>query len=140
MTWLVDTNVLSELRKGDRAHAGIRAWFAAVDDADVFTSVLVLGEIRRGIESIRRRDRPAALALEQWLIRLATGFGDRVLPVDARVADRWGTLSVPDPIPTVDGLLAATALVHDHVLVTRNIRDVVDTGVPLFDPTGPTGA
>ena len=135
MSWLVDTNVLSELRKGDRAHAGIRAWFAGAREAELFTSVLVLGEIRRGIESIRRRDAPSALALEQWLARLASDFADRVLPVDARVADRWGGLNVPDPIPTVAGLLAATALVHDLVLVTRNVRDVEGTGVRLWDPT-----
>ncbi len=135
MSWLVDTNVLSELRKGVRAHAGVRAWFADAREGELFTSVLVLGEIRRGIESIRSRDASSALALEQWLARLASDFADRVLPVDARVADRWGSLNVPDPIPTVDGLLAATALEHDLVLVTRNVRDVERTGVRLFDPT-----
>ena len=88
MSWLVDTNVLSELRKGDRAHSGIRAWFTDAREAELFTSVLVLGEIRRGIESIRRRDAPSAMALEQWLERLASDFADRVPPVDARVADR----------------------------------------------------
>jgi len=135
VSWLVDTNVLSELRKGDRANAGIRAWFADAREDELFTSVLVLGEIRRGIESIRRRDLPSAIALEQWLTRLATDFADRVLSVDARVADRWGSLNVPDPIPTVDGLLASTALVHDLVLVTRNLRDVDRTGARLCDPT-----
>lgn len=136
MTWLVDTNILSELRKGDRAHPGVRAWFADAREEDLFTSVLVLGEVRRGIESIRRRDEPSALALEQWLTRLTTGFADRVLPVNASVADRWGFLNVPDPIPTVDGLLAATALVHDLILVTGNTRDVASTGARLLDPTG----
>lgn len=135
MSWLLDTNIVSELRKGDRAEIRLRSWFAQVADDELFTSVLVLGEIRRGIESIRRRDQPAALALEQWLIRMATGFGERVLPIDARVADRWGALNVPDPVPTVDGLLAATALVHDLTLVTRNIKHVAGTGVRTFDPT-----
>jgi predicted nucleic acid-binding protein len=135
VSWLVDTNVLSEIRKGPRADEGIQAWFAEADDKDLYTSVLVLGEIRRGIESIRRRDTASALALEQWLIRLATGFGERILPVDLRVADRWGALNVPDPVPTIDGLLAATALVHDLVLVTRNLRDVAATGVQVLDPT-----
>ena len=135
MSWLVDTNVLSELRKGVRANPEIRAWFADAQEDELFTSVLVLGEIRRVIESIRHRDVPSALALEQWLQRLANDFADRVLPVDARVADRWGNLNVPDPIPTVDGLLAATALVHDLILVTRNVRDVERTGVRLWDPT-----
>ncbi len=135
MSWLIDTNILSELRKGERANDGIRGWFADTREEDLFTSVLVLGELRRGIGLLRRRDVPSALALEQWLIRLTQTFSDRVLPVDARVADRWGTLSVPDPVPTVDGLLAATALVHNHVLVTRNVRDVAATGVQLLDPT-----
>lgn len=135
MTWLVDTNILSELRKGSRANEGVRAWFSDAEEADLFTSVLVLGEIRRGIESIRRRDEPSALALDQWLARLIADFGDRVLPIDADVADRWGALNVPDPIPTVDGLLAATALVHDLFLVTRNVRDVARTGVKVLDPT-----
>lgn len=137
MSWLVDTNVLSELRKGDRAHDGIRDWFAAADETELFTSVLVLGEIRRGIESLRRRDPTAAVALEQWLVRLQTSFSDRVLPVNDRVADRWGFLNVPDPLPTVDGLLAATALEHDLVLVTRNTRDVARTGARVLDPTAP---
>jgi predicted nucleic acid-binding protein len=137
MSWLVDTNVLSELRKGDRGDPGIRAWFDEAGEEDLYTSVLVLGEVRRGIESIRRRDIPSALALEHWLARLTTSFADRVLPIDGLVADRWGALNVPDPVPTVDGLLAATALVHDLVLVTRNVRDVASTGVRVLDPTSP---
>lgn len=135
MSWLVDTNIVSELRKGDRASDGIGSWFAGTREEELFTSVLVLGELRRGVESIRRRDIAAAAALDQWLDRLLTNFADRVLPVDAPIADRWGRLNVPDPIPTVDGLLAATALVHDLVLVTRNTRDIVRTGVRLLDPT-----
>jgi predicted nucleic acid-binding protein len=137
VSWLVDANILSELRKGDRANEAVRAWFADAGEERLFTSVMVLGEVRRGIESIRRRDVPSALALEQWLTRLTTSFADRVLTIDARVADRWGRLNVPDPIPTVDGLLAATALVHDLVLVTRNTRDVEHTGARLLDPTTP---
>jgi predicted nucleic acid-binding protein len=137
VSWLVDTDVLSELRKGDRTNDGVRAWFSQAREDDLFTSVLVLGEVRRGIESIRRRDPTAAIALEQWLTRLATTFSERVLPVDTRIADRWGALNVPDPLPTVDGLLAATAIVHDLVLVTRNTRDVERTGVRLLDPTAP---
>lgn len=135
MSWLLDTNIVSELRKGERADERLRTWFASVDDDEVFTSVLVLGEIRRGVESIRRRDASSALAIEQWLIRLATGFGDRILPIDVRVANRWGALNVPDPIPTVDGLLVATALVHDLTLVTRYVKDVATTGVRTLDPT-----
>jgi len=133
---LIDTNVLSELRKRSRAHPAVRAWFDGTDERELFTSVLVLGEVRRGVESIRRRDAIAAEALDQWQRRLVETFGDRVLPVDARIADRWGALNVPDPVPTIDGLLAATALVHDFTLVTRNVRDVVRTGVRLLNPFG----
>lgn len=134
MSWLIDTNVLSELRKGQRADAGVRRWFEETADGDLFTSALVVGEIRRGVESIRRRDRAAAAALSRWLEALVERFGDRLLPIDAAVASRWGELNVPDPVPTVDGLLAATALVHDLTLVTRNGRDVARTGVQVLNP------
>ena len=134
MSWLLDTNVLSELRKHDRCDPGVRAWFDGALADELFTSVLVIGEIRRGIESIRRRDVPSALALDQWLARIGESFQDRVLPVDMRVAERWGRLDGPGSIPTVDGLLAATALVHGHTLVTRNVRDVERTGVVYLDP------
>jgi len=135
VTWLVDTNILSELRKGDRANPGIRAWFDSAADGDLYTSVLVLGEVRRGIETIRRRDVPSALALEQWLARVTAEFSDRTLPIDATITHRWGALDVPDPVPTVDGLVAATALVHDLVVVTRNTRDMARTGAKVLDPT-----
>ena len=78
----------------------------------------------------------AAEALDQWHHRLLETFGERVLPIDDRIADRWGALSVPDQLPTVDGLLAATALVHDFTLVTRNVRDVARTGARLLNPFG----
>jgi hypothetical protein len=135
VSWLLDTNIVSELRKGERADPRLRAWFTASDEEALFTSVLVIGEIRRGIESLRRRDVPSALALEHWLAALTDGFADRILPVDRNVAEEWGRLNVPDPVPTVDGLLAATARVHGLTLVTRNTRDVTRTGVPLLDPT-----
>jgi hypothetical protein len=135
MGWLVDTNILSELRKGESGDQGVQDWFAESVADELFTSVLVVGELRRGIESIRRRDVPSALALDQWLARLTIDFADRVLPIDSDIADRWGHLNLPDPLPTVDGLLAATALVHDLVLVTRNTRDVARTGARLLDPT-----
>ena len=134
MSWLLDTNVLSELRKHDRCDPGVRAWFDGASADELFTSILVIGEIRRAVESIRSRDVPSALALDQWLARIGESFQDRVLPVDMHVAERWGRLEGPGPIPTVDGLLAATALVHGHTLVTRNVRDVERTGVAYLDP------
>jgi len=132
--YLLDTNVLSELRKGARADSGVRSWFEGSIEDELFTSVLVFGELRRGVESVRRRDPTGAVALEQWLMRMAETFGDRVVRIDARVADRWGSINVPDPLPTVDGLLAATALVHEMILVTRNVRDVARTGVAVVNP------
>lgn len=134
MSFLLDTNVVSELRKGSRAHPGARRWFESLEAEEVFLSVIVIGEIRRGIESIRRRDRASATALDRWLRQIVGTHGDRILPIDARVAEEWGRLNVPDPIPVVDGLMAATARVHNLTLVTRNLRDVERTGIPLLNP------
>jgi toxin FitB len=133
---LLDTNVVSELRKGARAHVLVRAWFAGVDDRDVHLSVLVIGELRRGIESIRRRNAGQAQALERWLTRLTLQHGDRILPVDRRVADQWGRFSSARSASPVDTLMAATAHVHEMVLVTRNVRDVAWTGVACLNPFG----
>ncbi len=133
MSFLLDTNVVSEIRKR-RPDRGVRIWFAEVSGADLYLSVLVLGEIRQGVERRRRRDRDAAEALDRWLEELHRSFADRVLPVTAAIADRWGGLNVPDRVPTVDGLLAATALEHGMVLVTRNVTDVERTGVAVLDP------
>lgn len=132
--YLLDTNVLSELRKGQRANAGVLAWISSVADSDLFLSVLVTGELRQGVERVRLRDPSQAARLERWLRSLVDDYADRLLPVDAAVADLWGRLNVPDPMPTVDGLLAATALVHDLTLVTRNVKDVKRTGVRVLNP------
>jgi predicted nucleic acid-binding protein len=135
--YLIDTNVLSELRKGQRCHGGVAAWFASVKDGEIFLSVLVIGEIRRGIELIRRRDPPQAVSLEAWLRSVETRYGARILLISRDVAEAWGRLSVPDRPPVVDALLAATALVHGHTLVTRNTRDVARTGAALLNPFDP---
>jgi predicted nucleic acid-binding protein len=132
--FLVDTNVLSELRKGARADANVRRWFEGVDENAIFLSVLVTGEIRRGIEAIRKRDSRAASTLERWLDNLLRAHSDRVLPVDAATADEWGRLDAHGSLPVVDGLLAATARVHSLTLVTRNVKDVARTGVNILDP------
>jgi toxin FitB len=134
LSYLIDTNVLSELRKGRRCDPNVVRWFSAVSDEDVFLSVLVIGEIRRGIERIRRRDARSAKTLDAWLRRLLAGHRDRILPVDEVIAEEWGRLSVPDPIPVVDGLMAATARVHGLTLATRNVRDVARTGVSCVNP------
>ncbi|MFL6127941.1 MAG: type II toxin-antitoxin system VapC family toxin [Mycobacteriales bacterium] len=133
MSFLLDTNVVSELRKREPDGA-VTSWLASAPAADLYLSVLVVGEIRNGIERLARRDREQASAHEKWLADLLDLYRDRVAPVTAEVADTWGRLNVPDPLPVVDGLLAATALVHDWTLVTRNTADVRRTGVRLLDP------
>lgn len=134
MGFLIDTNVLSELRKHGRCNAGVQAWFAGVATDQLYVSVIVTGEIRRGVELLKRRDPVAAVALEDWLTRLQLALGTRLLPVTAGIAQCWGRLGVPDPLPVADGLIAATALVHDLTLVTRNTRDMGRTGARLLDP------
>jgi len=136
--FLLDTNVLSELRKGARADANVRRWLENVDENLLFLSVLVTGEIRRGLEAIRQRDLRAAAALERWLDTLVQAHSDRVLPVDAATADEWGRLDARGSLPVVDGLLAATARVHDLTLVTRNVKDVARTGINVLDPFAST--
>ena len=137
MTYLLDTNVLSELRKGRRCNPRVAAWFSGVADADLCLSVLVVGEIRRGIEAIRRRNGARAAALDQWLARLVRDHGERILPVDRRVAEEWGRLTAARAASVVDALLAATARVHGLTLVTRNVRDVQWTGVSCVNPFTP---
>jgi hypothetical protein len=134
MNYLLDTNVISELRKGERCDANVAGWFAAVDDDALYLSVLVVGEIRQGIERARPRDPAKAAVLEAWVEALTAEYAERFLPIDQRVAETWGGLGAARPIPTVDGLLAATALAHDMILVTRNMRDIAGTGARLLDP------
>ncbi len=134
MSYLLDTNIISELRKGERANSNVAAWFAGIADEEVFLSVLTIGEIRRGIESVRRRDPDSAAALDRWLALLTEAYADRILSVDRAVAEEWGRMNVPDPLPVVDGLLAATARVLGLTLVTRNVADVKGTGAQLLDP------
>ncbi len=134
MSYLVDTNVLSELRKGRRAHPGVIGWFATVSDDEIYLSVLTVGEIRKGVENIRRRDRPAARRLDSWLRRVVTAHEERILPIDRDVAEEWGRLNVPDPLPVVDGLIVATARVYGLTLATRNVKDVARTGVACVNP------
>jgi predicted nucleic acid-binding protein len=137
VSYLVDTNVLSELRKGRQCNPHVSRWFSGVPDDEVYLSVLVVGEIRRGVERIRRRDARSARALDAWLRRLLTGHRDRLLSVDEAVADEWGRLNVTDPIPVVDGLMAATARVHGLTLATRNVKEVARTGVACVNPFEP---
>ena len=137
MNYLIDTNVISELRKGVRADPRVVAWFAGLASEEVFLSALTLGEIRRGIESIRRRDPKSAGVLESWLGRVADQHRDRVIPVDQAIAEEWGRMNVPDPLPVIDGLLAATAMVLGLTLATRNTADIERSGVTCVNPFVP---
>lgn len=134
MNVLVDTNVISELRRGRSAEPRVRTWFAAMPPENVFTSVIVLGEIRRGIELISRRDKPQAQALGQWFELVRERLGDRVLAVDEPVMMLWAQISVPDILPAYDGLIAATALLHGLAVATRNTRDYRRSGVQVVYP------
>jgi hypothetical protein len=134
LSYLVDTNVISELRKRERGHPGVVRWAASVEPMELHTSVLVIGEIRHGIELKRRSDTAQAAALEVWLDQLRAGLGGRILPVDERIAEAWGRLGIPDPVPSIDGLIAATAMVHGLTVVTRNVSDLARTGVAVLDP------
>lgn len=134
MSYLLDTNVISELRKGDRADPSAVAWFGDLAEEEIYLSVLTIGEIRRGIESVRRRDPDSALALDSWLARLSEDHRDRILPIDRAISEEWGRMSVPDPLSVIDGLLAATAKVKGLTFATRNVADVERTGVEILDP------
>ena len=109
-------------------------WFETVEHSDLFLGVLVLGEIRKGIEQARATDPAKARALERWLNDLEQTYADHILPISPDVADQWGRLSALRPLSTVEGLLAATALVHDLTLVTRNVQHVAHTGAKLLNP------
>jgi len=134
VSYLVDTNIVSELRKGARCDAGVARWFAGVADDELFLSTLVLGEIRKGIELARPRDPGKAMALEHWLEQVAAAFGGRVLGIDRAVADTWGRMRAIRPVPVIDGLLAATAAVNGLTLVTRNARDSAGLGAMVLNP------
>jgi predicted nucleic acid-binding protein len=131
--YLLDTNVISEIRKA-QGNAKVKRWFEETAADNLYLSVLTVGEIRNGIERLRHRDPAQARAFDTWLEALHRDFAERLLPITAEIADEWGRLGVPDPIPTVDGLLAATARLGGLTLVTRNVSDVAPTGVRLLNP------
>ena len=133
MRYLLDTNVLGDARK--QVRPGLNAWVAAQPRADLAISVITLLEIERGVLRIERRDPVAGSHLRTWLSRdVPAALDGMVLDVDQRIARRAASLHVPDPMPEMDALIAATALVHDLTLVTRNTKDFQRTGVALLDP------
>jgi toxin FitB len=138
VTLLLDTNVLSELRRGERCNPRVRQWAVSTTQSELHTSVIVLGELKRGVERVRPKNPRFAAELERWLSRLIARMGDRILPVDQAVALAWGRIVAPRTVPPIDGLLVATALVHGLTLVTRNVKDIADLGVSYLNPFEPT--
>lgn len=134
MRYLVDTNVISELRKGNSCNRNVERWHREIDETDIFVSVLVFGEIRKGAEKIRHRDPERAGVLEDWIVALYAALGDRVLPLTAEIAEEWGRMSAMRTVPIVDCLLAATAKVHELTIASRNTADFAGLDVPVFDP------
>jgi len=133
MTYLLDTNVLSETRKRQPA-VGVADWIAATPPDRMHISVLTLGEIEQGIAKSRSRgDRHQVAALERWLQDIQTGFEDRILPVSLPVATTWGR-QPQQPLPPIDALIAATARVHGLTMVTRNVKDFEPAGIPVLNP------
>ena len=132
--YLLDTNIISEIRKGPRCHPNVAAWYSNLEEESLYLSVLVLGEIRKGIEGLRDRDAGKANELDLWLEQLQTSFQSQILPVDIAISQEWGRLSSLHTVPVIDGLLAATATAHRLVLVTRNTRDFADLGIQLLNP------
>jgi hypothetical protein len=136
VSYLVDTNVISEVRRRGRS-PHVAAWVSSVPEDALYISVLTIGEIRKGIESLRHRDSPRALSIESWLATVEVNFADRTLLIDKDVAHEWGLLNATRPLPAVDSLLAATARVRGLTLVTRNTRDFEGLGVRLLNPFEP---
>lgn len=133
--YLVDTNVISEARKGARANPGVRQFFQTTPSGELYLAVQTVGEIRRGVEAIRHRgDLLQARQLEQWLAMLTDTYADRVLDFDLECAQVWGRLMSPLAQHPIDKQIAAIALIHDLTVVTRNTEDFRGTGVRLRNP------
>ncbi|MBI5443682.1 MAG: type II toxin-antitoxin system VapC family toxin [Deltaproteobacteria bacterium] len=135
--YLVDTNVISEVRKSSRANPGVRAFFdrAVSEGIPVYVSVVTVGELRRGVELIRHRgDVVQAETLDAWLTQLLLDYEESILEFGEEAAQVWGRLRVPHPENALDKQIAATALVHDLTVVTRNDGDFAETGVRVLNP------
>jgi predicted nucleic acid-binding protein len=135
--YLIDTDVISEARKGDKANSGVQEFFrsAVRDNAALYISVITIGELRQGVEIIRHRgDIPQAELLEGWLQRVANGYADSILSFDEETAHVWGRLRVPRPENPLDKQIAATALIYDLIVVTRNNAHYEPTGVRVLNP------
>ena len=134
--YLLDTNVVSELRKRS-PDVNVAEWYDGVRSLELHLSVLTLGEIRIGIERLRRKDAARARSLDEWLRGLLLTYSSRIVGVDVATADEWGRLNVPDQLPVIDGLLAATAKTQGLTLVSRNTTDLSASGITVLDPFRP---
>jgi predicted nucleic acid-binding protein len=135
--FLVDTDVISEARKGDKGNAGVREFFrnASRNNIALFLSAITIGELRKGVENIRHRgDSAQAARLERWLDRFSVDYADAILPFDQETAQIWGRLRAPHPENPLDKQIAATALIHDLTVVTRNTDHYQPTGVKIVNP------
>lgn len=133
--FLVDTNVISEARKGGKADLGVQAFLQATGEEDIYLAVQTLGELRQGVERVRARgDLPQASILENWLDSILNKYADRILDFDRECAEVWGKLMSPHPQNPIDKQIAAIALIHDLTIVTRNTDDFEDSGAALMNP------
>jgi toxin FitB len=137
--YLVHTDVISEIRKGAKAHPGVRGFFATAsrEAIPLYLSVVTIGELRTGVERLRHRgDTAQVKRLERWLHQVTTTYADAILPIDVETAQVWGRLRVPNPENPLDKQIAATALIHDLAVVTRNTAHFAATGVRIHNPFG----
>ncbi|KAF0163120.1 MAG: putative protein containing PilT protein domain [Rhodocyclaceae bacterium] len=133
--YLVDTNVISEARKGKKANPGVRKFLQTTDANELYLAVQTIGEIRRGLENIRRRgDLPQSRRLEKWLDLVVVDYADRILSFDEACAQVWGRLMSPHHAHPIDKQIAAIALIHDLTVITRNVDDFRGTGVGVRNP------
>ncbi len=135
--YLIDTNIISELRKRDRANPGIARFFRQIAEQEAisYLSVITIGELRRGVDIIQHRgDFTQAKSLETWLETILDHYAENILDFGQEEAQIWGRLRVPHPENALDKQIAATAIVYDLTLVTRNVKDFVATGVTLINP------
>lgn len=141
--YLIDTNIISEIRKGDKANPGVRQFFdTAVDNGHrLYVSAITIGELRRGVDLIfHRGDLVQGRLLENWLNSILEQYQENVLSIDNEIALLWGKMRVPNPQHPLDKLIAATALLYDLIVVTRNTEDFKNVGVELLNPFTPMDA
>jgi predicted nucleic acid-binding protein len=137
MRYLLDTSIISEVGKGQQSDRNVAAWYDSMPLESLCISALVIGEIRAGVEKLRVRQAERAVAFERWLVLVVDLFANRIIGIDRRIAEQWGRLNAYRRRPAVDGLIAATAIAHGMIVVTRNVRDFADTGAEILNPFEP---